>query len=102
MFLQQQNLGNDLVPGRPPVVAAVCSMAVVLLLLIHCLLFLLLFVGVLCLVLVLLCSTLSFRLSSFAIILMGRERARLLCFKCLPDVLWLIKCSVALPHIAIL
>ena len=48
-----------------------CTKAVVLLLLIHCLLLLPLFVVVLCLVLVLLFSTLS--PSSFAIILMGKR-----------------------------
>ena len=42
---------------HPVAYAAVRSKAVVLLLLIHCLLLLPLFVGVLCLVLVLLCNT---------------------------------------------
>ena len=51
--------------------AAVRSKAVVLLLLIYCLMLLPLFVGVLCLVLVFLFSTLC--TSSFAIVLMGKR-----------------------------
>ena len=51
--------------------AAVRSKVVVLLLLIYCLLLLTLFVGVLCLVLVLLFNTLC--PSSFAIILLGKR-----------------------------
>ena len=63
--------------------AAVCSKAVVLLLLINCLLLLWLFVKVLCLVLVLLCSTLC--PYSFAIITIGKRE--LVALLCLPDVL---------------
>ena len=64
----------------------------VLLLLIHCLLFLPLFAGTLCLVFVLLFATLC--PSSFAISLMGERELVALFFNCLPDgllfsVLWL-------------
>ena len=64
--------------------AAVRSEADVLLLLIYCLLLLPLFVGVICLALVLLCSTLCH--SSFAIILMGKSEL-IVYFNCHPDVL---------------
>ena len=62
-------------PPPPAAVAkaAVRSRSVVLLLLIHCLLLLPLFVGVLCLVLVLLFSTLC--PSSVAITLMGKRES---------------------------
>ena len=58
---------------------------VVLLLLIHCLLLLSLFVGVLCLVLVLLFST--FCHSSVAITLVKKREIFLFYFNCVPDVL---------------
>ena len=78
---------------------AVRSMAMVLLLLIYYLLVIPLFVGVMCLVLVLLYSTLC--PSSFAIILMGK-RKRVICFTL---TVFLIacdsQCSVALPHGAV-
>ena len=75
MFKQQQNLWRRFGSSKmhlslPVASAAVHSKAVVLLLLIYCLLLLPLFVGVLCLVLVLLFRTLC--PSSFAIILMGK------------------------------
>ena len=70
----------------------------VLLLLIYYLLLFSLFVGVLCLVLVLLFSTL--RPSSFAVILMGEERA-----DCFVLTVFLMscdnQCSMALPHGAV-
>ena len=70
--------GEDLVPVKcifkssPVALAVVRSQAVVMLLLIYCLLSLQLFVGVQCLVLLLLFSTLC--PFSFATILMGEDR----------------------------
>ena len=65
-------------------------MAVVLFLLIYCLLLLPFLVGVLCLILVLLFSTL--RPSSFAMILMGKRELVALLMSCDSQ------CSVALPR----
>ena len=66
------NIWYHLNAFKPPVAsAAVCSKAVIMLLLVYCLLLLPLFVTVLCLVLVLLFSTLC--PSSVAIILMRKK-----------------------------
>ena len=65
--------------------AASCCKAMVPFLLIHCLLLLSMSVGALCLVFVLLFSTLF--PSSFATILMGKRERELVYFNCLPDVL---------------
>ena len=77
--------------------AAVCSKAVVLLLLIYCLMYFPLFVGGLCLYLF--CYALLCVHSNFAIILRGREswlpRYYFLQMNCY------YKCSVALPHVAV-
>ena len=68
---------------------AVRSKVVVLLMLIYCLMYFPLFVGVLCLSLF--CYALPCVHSSFAI------ESWLLCYHCLTDVLFY-KCSVTLPH----
>ena len=71
-------------PPTQVALADVCSEVVVLFSLIHCVLLLPLFVGVLCSVLTLLFSTLC--PPSFAIILMVK-RELVAYFNCLPDVL---------------
>ena len=75
--------------------AAVSFKVVVLLLLIYCLLLLPWFVGVLCLVQILLFGTLC--PSCFATILVGKERAGCLTLTVFPMTSGS-QCSVALPH----